>query len=243
MSIYLILPAGGIGVRFNSVAPKQFITINNKEILEYTLEKWLGIKEITQIFIPLPENYYHEKSDYYQKLSNKVTTLIGGKSRTESIFNALKKIKIQKNSESLNKNLLEINRNLSEKRDLVLIHDAVRPFFTKNLVYRVLDLLKIFNAVIPILPIYDTVKKVNKSFVIETLNRDELGLVQTPQGFDFEKIYSFYIKNCEESFFDDAQLMESNGVSVAHVLGESRNIKITTPEQEDFINFLINSEK
>lgn len=215
-----IIPAGGKGLRFGLPQPKQFLTINQKEVLLVNLYKWVSHPDIDQIILILPETHI-SRGAYYQTLSNKIIPVIGGATRTESIKNGLKACGNQFHS--------------------ILIHDGARPFITHDLISTVLNALEDHAAVIPVIPVADTVKIVANCSVLKTLDRKPLRLVQTPQGFHSDLIQKAY-QTCQGSFLDDALMVESMGLPVHTVPGEWYNIKITTPDQEQLIQFLMEQE-
>ncbi len=117
----------------------------------------------------------------------------------------------------------------------VLIHDGARPFVSDQLIARVIERLKLDAAVIPAMPVSDTIKMVAENYVAKTMPRDSLRAVQTPQGFErqlFEKMTAFSIET-EAKFSDDAAVAEALGETVYCVVGETFNIKVTT--QQDLV--------
>ncbi|QID33287.1 2-C-methyl-D-erythritol 4-phosphate cytidylyltransferase [Pampinifervens florentissimum] len=138
-----------------------------------------------------------------------VVKVPGGKERQDSVFNAL----------------------LEAKGDLVVVHDCARPFASLELFLRVCDLGE-FEGKIPALPVRDTIKRVAHGMVVETVDRTNLWLSQTPQAFRKRTLLECHFKARNEGFYatDDAQLLERYGYKVGVLLGEPTNIKITYPE-------------
>ncbi len=219
----IIIAAAGSGSRYdkNSI-PKQFLVFKNREVLSLNIEKWINLKKdilINNIYVVLPNNNFKNLSNKYQKKYPNIIIVEGGVTRGESILNALK---------------------LSTEKN-VMIHDGARPFFSKELVFRIYNKLKISDAVIPILPITDTLKIVKNNKVEKTLNRENYFTVQTPQAFNREIIKKAYLESGIFAF-DDSELLEKQNVDINTVIGEWNNIKITTKEQNKLINFLIQQE-
>jgi 2-C-methyl-D-erythritol 4-phosphate cytidylyltransferase len=116
--------------------------------------------------------------------------------------------------------------------DVVLVHDGARPLVTADIIERVVEAAVEHGAAVPAVPVRDTIKRVDGDRVVETLNRDELRAVQTPQGFRYELLVQAHERAREEGFYgtDDATLVERLGHPVAVVPGSPENLKITTPE-------------
>ncbi len=174
-------------------------------VITYSVEVALTV--VDQVIVVLPQEYFEQFSTVLKELgAHKV--VIGGFSRSESVRNGLK----------------EVDSAVRE----VLVHDAARPLATKALYERVLAKLNNgAKAVVPVIDINDTVKRISKGRVDMTLDRSALGLAQTPQGFDKKLLASAH-----ESFgnaTDDSTLVELLGYTVDVVPGESENIKITKP--------------
>ncbi len=218
--INLIIPAAGSGSRFSEKTPKQFVKIQGIEILEMNLLTWINIKLVDKIYLVLPQLEFEYNKNKYQKLSNKIIPIIGGSSRAESINNAIKI--------------------LDNKNPYTLIHDGARPFVTNILIKRVIEALKIHNAIIPALKLTNTIKKVKNNQIINTINRENLISVQTPQGFHTNIIKKAYSNiNLKNINFDDSELVENIKEQVFYIEGEKNNIKITTQNDLDYAEFLI----
>ncbi len=216
-NLSVIITAAGNGERFNQKQKKQFIEFKGTELLTLNIKKWISFDFIINIYLVLPIEGFEENSIKYKSLSNKIITVLGGKSRTESISNAL---------------------NVIENCKKVLIHDGVRPFFTKNLIYSVINALNTYKAVIPALKVTDTIKEISENVVVKTINRTKYATIQTPQGFDFDLIYYAYKTYGNIDFYDDSSLIELLNESVFTVEGEWNNIKVTEQSQIPLINYL-----
>lgn len=228
MRISLIIPSGGIGQRMNSDLPKQYLEINNQPILLKTLKNFDDIDEIDNIFIPINEkwiNFVKTKADFF-KIKKTLVFVPAGKTRAESISNAIKDIQINSS-------------------DFVLIHDAVRCLINKNLILNVINELKNNDIVIPAIKITDTIKKIKNGFVVKTLNRENIYKVQTPQGVKLS-IYQNILNKInliDNKYSDDASIFEDFGYKVKVIEGDSLNIKITNAFDLEFVKYIINKNK
>ena len=216
MSLFLILLAAGDSKRFKSSTPKPYHLINNKSILEHSLSIFKDIKEIKKTVIV----YNNKHKKYLNKVHIKNAVKIkGGKTRQESTFNALKKIK-----------------KMNCKK--VLIHDVARPNPSKKIIKEIIKKLQKNHAVIPIIKANDAIKRFDKNLIFKNIKRETLGLAQTPQGFTFSKIFEKHKQNINDSFDDDSSLFTINGEKVFTVNGSKTNLKITDKEDLDIFKFL-----
>ena len=208
MSLFLILLAAGDSKRFKSNIPKPFNMVNNKTLLEHSLDAFKNFSAIKKTIIVY--NKKHKK--YLDKLNLKNTVMIvGGQTRQESTFKALKKIK-----------------RMNCKK--VLIHDAARPFSSKKIINEIINNLKRNHAVVPIIKINDATKRAEKNIIFKNIQRNSLRLAQTPQGFTFKKIYEKHEKNINASFDDDSALFTEDDEKVVAINGSKTNLKITDRE-------------
>ncbi|MEC8100229.1 MAG: 2-C-methyl-D-erythritol 2,4-cyclodiphosphate synthase [Pseudomonadota bacterium] len=203
--------ASGLGERFGGSIPKQYKKIDDKLIIEHTLENFIKNTKVKDIYI-----VYNEKhKSYIYPLKQKyksISFVLGDKSRQKS---ALKAITL-------------INKKRIYKH--ILIHDAVRPFASTRLINNIIRKLSTTNAVIPVIQINDSVKVIRKRKVIKNIDRSELFLSQTPQGFylkDIVKAYSKINLNKLSNYTDDAQILIDAGFEVNIINGEENNFKIT----------------
>ncbi len=211
-----VIVAAGIGVRMNTDQPKQFLMLSDRPILAYTLAAFETSPVISEIVLVVSE----DKIEYVQKEIIgkynflKVKKIVpGGEKRQDSVFNGLS--------------------NLSDGCDMVVIHDGIRPFVSHALIKSsVEEACKTGSCVVGV-PVRDTTKIVGSDNIIEdTVERDKLWTVQTPQVFSYEIIIAAYEKAEKDKFYgtDDAQLVERMGESIRIISGSYDNIKITVPE-------------
>ena len=208
MSLFLILLAAGDSKRLKSKTAKPFHIVNNKTLLEHSFNAFKNFNEIRKTIIVY--NKKHKK--HLNKLNLENTLKVrGGKSRQESVFNALKRVK-----------------RMNCKK--VLIHDSARPSPSKNLIKKIIHGLKKNHAVVPVVIINDATKRAKKNTIFKNITRTSLRFAQTPQGFTFKKIYEKHIKNKNTPFDDDSALFTKDEEKVVTITGSKNNLKITDKE-------------
>lgn len=209
-----IILAGGKGKRMGAKISKQYIELNGKPLLYYTLKQFLSCDEINKIILVLPkEEIEYCRNEVLEKYSLKLDLIVeGGKERQDSVFNGLSAVKDE---------------------GIVLIHDGARPFVSKRIITEGIKYADLYGAAAPGVTPKDTIKiKDDKSFSKETPKRETLVAIQTPQVFK-----SNIIKECHKRLksdnlivTDDTMVVEAYNYSVYLYEGEYTNIKVTTPE-------------
>jgi 2-C-methyl-D-erythritol 4-phosphate cytidylyltransferase/2-C-methyl-D-erythritol 2,4-cyclodiphosphate synthase len=201
----LIIPAAGSGERLGAKLPKALVQIAGRTLIEHAVTALSPIAN--QIIIAAPSGFENE---FTKLFGESVEVVTGGSDRSQSVSNALKKVK--------------------PENEFVLVHDAARALASTELAQRVVaELANGAKAVIPTLAVTDTIKEVNSNgHVVATPARESLRIVQTPQGFDRTTLESAHSSG--KSATDDAGLVEALGIPVHTVNGEARALKITTPE-------------
>ena len=218
MSFSLILLAAGDSKRLGSKVPKPFIKIGKKTLLEYSLIKFNKIRQIKKIIIVT--NKKHSKFFKNIKFNNCIK-IVGGKTRQESTYKALKYIK---------KNKIKCTN--------VLIHDSARPNFSVKLIERIINASK-RNAVIPKIPMHDALKESIGKKILLNLPRKNFFSTQTPQSFNFNEILDLHSRNKALYKDDDLSLVQSLK-KVKFVNGEKNNFKITNQEDLSMLKNFIN---
>ena len=203
-----IILSGGTGTRFDLSKPKQFYKLNKKTIIETTVEKFINSNLFNYIIVVSHKKFFNLTKNLFNNTNIKV--VLGGENRQKSVFCGLTAAK-------------------SFNPKYVLIHDAVRPFFSMNLLKNVLKKLKGEISVIPSINVYDSVRyfKNNK---YSNVFRENLKLIQTPQGFCFNSIYEAHKKNKESIHTDDSMILYELKNKIRLIKGEKMNFKITTKE-------------
>jgi 2-C-methyl-D-erythritol 4-phosphate cytidylyltransferase len=215
MQCSVIIPAGGTGKRFGSELPKQFVELKGIPIIVRTIQLFDEIEEVESIIIPIHSDHLELMQELVKtyKLHKVKEIVVGGIERQNSVYNGL-------------------NTNSAKESDIILIHDAVRPFVSKELIKSIIEETEESGAVIPAMKPKETIKEIdNKRLVKKTINRDTLVSVQTPQGFWQDLLIKAFdsIKNSNFIATDDASLLEFIGFKVTIIEGEDSNVKITTP--------------
>lgn len=221
-----IVPAAGIGRRFDGTVRKTFIALNGTPLLIHTLKRLQDAGAITEIIPVLKEEDIEKWSEVIDAHGlNKVKRIVpGGRERQDSVFNALK---------------------ILEEESLILIHDGVRPIFSARLVERLINEINDFDGIVPALPVKDTIKVVDAdSIVVSTEDRNKLRAVQTPQVFPLKVIKEAYSRAYADGFYatDDAALVERIGGKVKVIEGSPFNIKVTTQEDLEMVQYLIKEQ-
>lgn len=210
-----VIVAGGKGKRMNAGINKQFIEINGRPIIYYTLKTFEIHEDIKSIvLVAAPEEVEYCRREIVKKYKfSKVTCIVpGGTERRDSVFNGLKAVK---NSE------------------IVLIHDGARPFVNSDIIKQGIKFASLYGASSCSVSPKDTIKvRDENGFSKETLDRNTLACIQTPQCFKYDIIYNCHekIQGSEINFTDDTSVVEYFGHRVYLYSGDYRNIKITTPE-------------
>lgn len=222
MSDYIIVVAGGKGLRMGSDIPKQFLPIGGKPVLMRTLERFREYSEDLQIILVLPEAQQEYWQELCKKYDFKVEYLLanGGQTRFHSVQNGL--ALVPDNAEGV-----------------VGIHDGVRPFPSIGVIRNCYETARIAKAVIPVIPVVETVRHLN-NYDSMTVPRNEYRLVQTPQTFDIQLLKAANHQPYNDGFTDDASVVESYGHKITLVEGNRENIKITTPYDITVAEAIIN---
>jgi 2-C-methyl-D-erythritol 4-phosphate cytidylyltransferase len=243
MKVVVIIPAAGLGTRMMPLsvgargkqkkAPpsKQFTELGGTPILIHTLRRFAAVDAVNEVWIALREN---EISGFRSRLGSeakdvlkkRVELVAGGEHRQQSVGNAL-------------------NAVAAVADDIVLVHDAVRPFVTPEIIQEVIEAAKKYGAAIAGLPAVDTVKQVERTaegaLIKATIPRAGIVMAQTPQGFRYSVIKKAFDEASADGFVgtDEASLVERSGHEVAVVMGSPRNIKITAPADMELAEFYL----
>lgn len=209
---YVIIVAGGKGLRMGGEIPKQFLPINGKPVLMRTLERFREYSESLNIILVLPK----AQQEYWQSLCKeysfdvKYTIADGGATRFHSVQNGLCLIP-------------------DTEEGVVGVHDGVRPFVSTEVISRCYDSARTKKAVIPVVPVVETLRHIEAEDKGHNVLRSDYRLVQTPQTFDIQLLKEANKQPYTEAFTDDASVVEAIGQKVTMVEGNRENIKITTP--------------
>jgi 2-C-methyl-D-erythritol 4-phosphate cytidylyltransferase len=242
MKVFVIIPAAGLGTRMAPVstaksrrkAPsKQFKELGGVPILVRTLRKFVASPEVYEIIVALRQDEIagfrtQLEKQFPEVLTTRMQIVEGGEHRQNSVANALVAV-------------------AADPDDLVLIHDAVRPFVTPEIIGEVVNAAQKHGAAIAGWPAVDTVKQVDRTatgaLITATIPRETIVMAQTPQGFRYSILKKAFDDAAADGFLgtDEASLIERAGQPVAVVMGSHRNIKITTPADMELAEFYLKS--
>lgn len=240
MKVFAIIPAAGLGTRMAPVSSakdpkphlsKQFTELAGTPILIHTLRRFAAVAEVSEIWIALRENEIESFRERLQKETDaaqrkKIELVVGGEHRQQSVQHAL-------------------NRIAAAADDIVLVHDAVRPLVSSDVIHEVIAAARKYGAAIAGLPAVDTVKQVDRTaegaIIKATIPRASIVLAQTPQGFRYALIKKVFDEAAADGFTgtDEASLAERAGHDVAVVMGSPKNIKITSPGDMELAEFYL----
>ena len=215
---YIIIVAGGKGLRMGGEIPKQFLPIGGRPILMRTLERFREYSTTLQIILVLPK----DQQDYWLQLCKEYDFKVdyqmtdGGDTRFHSVQHGLALIP-------------------DDAEGVVGVHDGVRPFPSIEVIRKCYETARTAKAVIPVIPVVETLRVIDPIGTIETIvpthtvPRSDYRLVQTPQTFDIQLLKAANRQPYNDNFTDDASVVESYGYPITLVEGNRENIKITTP--------------
>lgn len=209
---YIIIVAGGKGLRMGGDIPKQFLPIKGKPVLMRTIERFREFSASMGIILVLPKS----QQEYWQELCRQYDFNVeysiadGGETRFHSVQNGLALIP-------------------DDEQGVVGVHDGVRPFVSIETISRCYETTRAVKAVIPVVPVVETLRYVGIEGEGRNVLRSDYRLVQTPQTFDIQLLKEANKQEYRESFTDDASVVEGIGKKVEMVEGNRENIKITTP--------------
>jgi 2-C-methyl-D-erythritol 4-phosphate cytidylyltransferase len=213
MKVGAIIPAAGRGKRIGASVPKQFLEIQGRPLLHHTLMVFASCKLIDYVVLVMPRADVDEMGeDWLNKYEIVRKVVVGGEQRQDSVYNGFS--------------------SLEEGTDIVVVHDGVRPFTTPQMIIATVEAAQQHGAAITAIPVSDTVKQAVDGFVKQTVPRDGLWRVQTPQAFQCGLLQQAFKKAKKDSYYgtDEGSLVEYLGERVKIVPGSELNIKITRKE-------------
>jgi 2-C-methyl-D-erythritol 4-phosphate cytidylyltransferase len=235
MKVIVIIPAAGLGTRMSAVSAgaksKQFFELQGTPILFHTIRKFAQNRRVSEIVIALRKN---ETAGILQQVAlegfqKPLRVVEGGEHRQNSVANALASLD-------------------AAPDDIVLVHDAVRPFVDDEIIDGVIEAVQKYGAAIAGIPAVDTVKQVDRTadgaVVVATIPRERMVMAQTPQGFRFNLLKKAFDDATADGFLgtDEASLIERSGGAVHVVMGSARNLKITTPGDLELAEFYLSQQ-
>ena len=223
---FAIIVAGGKGLRMGGEVPKQFLPIGGKPVLMHTIDAFRKALDNVRIVLVLPAEQHHYWQELCEEYNFRSPKLIaqGGETRFHSVRNGLAL--------------------LPDNADAVVgVHDGVRPFVSTETIRRCYAAAAEGKAVVPVVPVVETVRQILSNGKSVTKPRDEYRLVQTPQTFPLALLRQAYQQPYTENFTDDASVVEALGKEIVMIEGNRENIKLTTPNDLSYAEFLIRSEE
>ncbi len=224
---YIIIVAGGKGLRMGADIPKQFLPVGGKPVLMRTLERFREYAADLQIILVLPkaqQDYWRELCQQYH-FDVEYTLANGGETRFHSVQNGLALVP-------------------DDAEGVVGVHDGVRPFPSVEVIRNCYETARTAKAVIPVIPIVETVRHLVSESNVQrsiTVPRGDYRLVQTPQTFDIQLLKAANRQPYNDGFTDDASVVEAYGFDITLVEGNRENIKITTPFDMTIAEALLNN--
>jgi 2-C-methyl-D-erythritol 4-phosphate cytidylyltransferase len=227
MSTLAIIPAAGMGVRMGSATPKQFLSLEGVPIFVHTLRKFVAADNIDHILLGLRTDDMEraQREIDREHFAKPVRLIEGGASRQETVARCLTEA--------------------PAGTDLVVVHDAVRPFIEMEMIRRVVDTARQTGAAILGIPSVDTVKQVERQMILGTVPRERIVLAQTPQAFRYDILRAAFDRALADGFngTDESSLVERQGHNVTVLMGSDRNIKITKPSDLPLARLYIAQER
>lgn len=221
-----VVVAAGCGNRMEHRVPKQYLKIQGKPLFIYCLETFEHCKAISEVILVVQQDDVEKTGTILSEWGiHKVKCVVeGGRERQKSVRRGLEA--------------------LSPCIEIVLVHDGVRPFVALDRIEAVIDQAKKYGAAVLAIPVTDTIKEVKNGSVIQTLRRDALWSVQTPQGFRVDWLRQAYDKADRDKFVgtDDASLVERLGYPVRIIPGIERNIKITSLQDLSIAEWIVKED-
>jgi 2-C-methyl-D-erythritol 4-phosphate cytidylyltransferase len=227
MSVLAIIPAAGLGLRMGGATPKQFLSLEGVPIFIHTLRKFAAAEVINDIILALrPEDMERARVDVDREHFPRIVQLVaGGATRQETVGRALAEA--------------------PPGTEIVVVHDAVRPFIELAMIQRVVEAARKDGAAILGIPSVDTVKQVERQMILGTIPRERIVLAQTPQAFRYAIIREAFDRATADGFngTDESSLTERLGYNVTVLMGSDRNIKITKPSDLPLARLYIAQER
>lgn len=216
----VIIVAGGSGKRMGGAVPKQFMILDGMPIVARTINTFAEALPGSDIVVVLPK----EHIAMWQNLAARFEVaghrcVAGGEERFHSVKAGIEA--------------------LAKEVEYIAVHDGVRALATKQLIIRTMLAAEEHSAVIPVTTVVDSYRRVLDNGTTSIIDRSKLRIVQTPQIFSADILRKAYEQPFDERFTDDASVVEAMGMSIATVEGEARNIKITTPEDLEYAEWLL----
>lgn len=207
---YVVIVAGGSGLRMGAPLPKQFIELCGKPVIYYSIRAFLDALEGVQVILVAPEAQFELATSIANSFEKEagIKVVVGGDTRFASVSNGLREV---------------------PKGALVMVHDGARPLVSESLIRRCFECASLNKTAVPVIPVTDSIREAS-SYGSRAIARDNLRVVQTPQAFSSTLLHEAFEQEFLPAFTDEASVVEWMGGTIQLVEGQKSNIKITTPE-------------
>jgi 2-C-methyl-D-erythritol 4-phosphate cytidylyltransferase len=227
MGILAIIPAAGVGTRMGRETPKQFLLLEGTPIFLHTLRKFDAAQRFDEIFLAVRQEEARRVRAVMklEDFSTPVRLTTGGGTRQDTVFRAIAQA--------------------PPSTEIVVVHDAVRPFIQEDMIHRIVEAARKDGAAIFAIPSVDTVKQIEHNAILGTLPRERIALAQTPQAFHYSLLREAFERAVADGFqgTDESSLVERLGHKVTVLMGSERNIKITRPSDLPLAQLFITLER
>jgi 2-C-methyl-D-erythritol 4-phosphate cytidylyltransferase len=225
VNVFAIIVAGGVGSRMENAVPKQFLPLAGKPLMYYAIQNFLNAFNNLQIIVVMHPDYFSSFNEVQRHITTPcdIKLVQGGATRYHSVQNGINAITD------------------ASAEDLVLVHDAARPFANVDLLKKIAEAAELHDVVIPIMPVFESLRMVAADKNIP-IDRGSIFRVQTPQASSYNKISRAFNQDYTTAFTDEATVLESAGYKVHCVEGVEQNIKVTTPQDLQYAEWLLASK-
>lgn len=220
----VLIPAAGTGSRFGAKQPKQYVLIHQKPVLQHTIDIFKGYSQIKHIAVIISSN--DQWFDSNIKLpENAAVYRVGGDTRAQTVLNGINQL---------------LNKQVAQYQDNILVHDAARCCLSKTALGRLLDASSHPDGALLAIPVTDTLKRQNSNQQVEqTVAREKLWLAQTPQIFQAALLQKALQQTDNQNITDESSAVEKLGLNPLIIKGETRNLKLTHPEDEQIAAYFL----
>ena len=222
--VVALIVAAGRGTRSGGGIPKQYQSIAGRSVLARAVQPFLDHREISQVRVVIHADDFARYGESVADHAKLGPPIVGGDTRQDSVRRGLETLE-------------------GDRPGLVLIHDAARPLVSGEVIGRVIAGLGDSQAVLPTLPVAETLKRVEDAIVSATVRRDGIHTAQTPQGFRFEAILAAHRRAAPGAFTDDAAIAEAAGIAVKAVAGDPANFKVTTADDIERVTQMLSTRE
>jgi 2-C-methyl-D-erythritol 4-phosphate cytidylyltransferase len=211
MNYYVIIAAGGIGTRMQSNIPKQYLLIHNKPVLYHTVSKFKNTIPNINCIVVVPYQFIDDTKNILlqHNIDQNCTVIAGGLTRFHSVQNGVNAIQ--------------------DNNAIVMVHDAARCLVTEQLIHNCVQQTLLIGNAVPAIAVTDSLRVVKHNNENSIVDRTTIRSIQTPQCFELSILQKAFAADFNDSFTDEASVVEQLGIAIHLIDGEATNIKITNP--------------